>query len=115
MPSTDPLLARTIDEDRERGLDRRHAIARARRDAGDARSSRWTGSLIEAARHLLRSPDRPWPIGHRAAAARGVAASGTTAADRLLTDLPCRTLDGRAGRIEVVLAEGAWTLYCRRT
>jgi hypothetical protein len=113
MPSTDPLLARTIDEDRERGLDHRHAIARARRDAGGTRSSGWASTLIDATRRFLRSPDRTRPIGGGTAATR-VAAGGAAGADRLLTDLPCRTGDGRQGRVEVVLADGAWTLACRR-
>jgi hypothetical protein len=119
MPNTDLYLARTVDADRERGLDRRHAIARAHRDAGEAPASGRVRALVDAARRLVPSVLRPAPVGGgmKAPSASAVvtAGAGTAAVDRLLTDLLCRTADGRQGRLEVVLADGSWTLACRLT
>ena len=55
MPNTDLLLARTYEEDRERGLDRRLEIGRALQDTPAGSSPGRLGTLVRAAQRCVDS------------------------------------------------------------
>jgi len=80
-------LAATIDEDRHRHAERRHAHHRA---------------ILET---------RAWQPSLRARI--GAAIQGIRRRDHALTDHPCRLPDGSIGRVAVVLDNAEWTLVCR--
>lgn len=80
-------LGATIDEDRYRDAERRHAHHRA---------------LLEA------RAERP---SLRARLAAAILSIGRR--DHSLTDYPCRLPDGRTGRVALVQRGEDWTLVCR--
>jgi hypothetical protein len=82
------IQAASIDEERHRDEDRRHARRRAQLEA---------------------RPERPSALARLLAAAQRVARRDRHA----LTDYPCRLPDGSIGRTAVILRDGEWTLVCR--
>jgi hypothetical protein len=81
------ILAMTLDEDRHRDEERRHAHDRALAEAGPAGPSvpaRLRATILSLVRR-----------------------------DHSLTDYPCRLPDGGIGRVAVIPSGGDWTLVCR--
>jgi hypothetical protein len=81
-------VASTIEEDRHRHEERRHAIRRALLDA---------------------EGEHPSPRARLAAALLNL----TRRDDHSLTNYPCRLADGRIGRVAVVQSGADWTMVCR--
>jgi hypothetical protein len=85
-PNVSYLVA-SIEADRHRGEERRHALHRALADAGPTGPS-WPERLRDRILSLVRR-------------------------DHSLTDYPCRLPDGGIGRVAVVPSGGDWALVCR--
>jgi hypothetical protein len=82
------IQAATVEKERHRGEEQRHARHRALLEARAAAPS-MRARLLAATRRVTRR-DR-----------------------HSLTDYPCRLPDGSIGRTAVVMRNGEWTLVCR--
>lgn len=97
-----------VREAEARGLERRHAHARALKESPTDRIRRWPGIRHTIVAMMLRwRPVRVRPV------AKGTGAAGLRIVDHHVTDYGCRLADGSMGRVVIIAGtDERWTAVC---